>query len=201
MPYCFIEERCFGLESILVAASKEPALRSLTELLRTNNYQDVVCAENGEEVRSLCSVRDFSAVIINVPLSDESGEKIAAEILKNSTASVMLIVGEEHEAHAESVITGLGGIVITKPLNRVLFSKAVKLAVAMNIRLSGVRRENVMLQKKMEDVRIINRAKAILMEYLSMSESQAHKYLEKQSMDLRLPKVEVAKNLLSTYDS
>ena len=58
-----------------------------------------------------------------------------------------------------------------------------------------------MLQKKIEDGNIINRAKAILMEYLSMSEAQAHKYLEKQSMDLRLPKIEVAKNLLSTYDS
>ena len=38
-------------------------------------------------------------------------------------------------------------------------------------------------------------------EYLSMSEAQAHKYIEKQAMDLRLTRLEVAKNLLSTYDS
>ena len=65
----------------------------------------------------------------------------------------------------------------------------------------SLQKENYKLHKKVEDSRIINRAKCILMEYLSMSEAQAHKYIEKQAMDLRLTRLEVAKNLLSTYDS
>ena len=57
-----------------------------------------------------------------------------------------------------------------------------------------------LFKKYGDDIRIINRAKYILMEYLSMTEPQAHKYLEKQAMDMRLTKIEVAENLLSTYD-
>ena len=67
--------------------------------------------------------------------------------------------------------------------------------------MRSIRRENLMLHKKLDDIKIINRAKAILMQYLSMTEQQAHRYLEKQAMDLRITRVEVAKNLLSTYDS
>ena len=50
-----------------------------------------------------------------------------------------------------------------------------------------------------EDMKVINRAKLLLMTHLNMSESQAHRYLEKQSMDLRVSKLKVAKQVIKTY--
>ena len=61
--------------------------------------------------------------------------------------------------------------------------------------------ENAKLQRKLDEGRIIDRAKGILIKYLSMTEPQAHKYLERQAMDLRISKTEVAKRLLSTYEN
>lgn len=189
-----------ALDSILIVASKEQAAASFSQLLRAERYCNTVSAKSGSEARRLCSERDFELVIINAPLSDEFGDNLAVDILKESTAAVILAVKAELEAMAESKTTEFGAFVIAKPVSRLLFSKAVRLAAATQNRLSGVKRENIKLQKKIDDIRIINRAKYILMEYLSMSEPQAHKYLEKQAMDLRLTKIEVAKNLLSTYD-
>ena len=105
------------------------------------------------------------------------------------------------EVLTEKKLLPYGAFVLGKPLNRFVFHKAVHFIEAAQNRIVGVRNENVKLQKKVEDSRIIYRAKCILMEYLSMSESQAHKYIERQAMDLRLTKVEIAKNLLITYDS
>lgn len=79
--------------------------------------------------------------------------------------------------------------------------KSIKLLEATKHRLEGVRKENIKLQKKIEDIRTINRAKYVLMEYLSMSEPQSHRYLERQAMDQRITKVEVAKRILSTYEN
>ena len=67
--------------------------------------------------------------------------------------------------------------------------------------LGGVQKENVRLKKQIDDIRLINRAKYILMEYLSMTEAQAHRYLEKQAMDMRVTKAEIAKSILSTYEN
>ena len=39
-----------------------------------------------------------------------------------------------------------------------------------------------------------------LIQYLSMTESQAHRYIEKQAMDMRLPKRAVAESILNTYE-
>ena len=71
----------------------------------------------------------------------------------------------------------------------------------MNGRIRSIQNENIRLQRKIDDTRLINRAKGILIEYLSMTEPQAHKYLERQAMDLRISKTEVAKRLLSTYEN
>ena len=59
--------------------------------------------------------------------------------------------------------------------------------------------ENEKLAGKIDEFRIIDRAKWVLIDYLKMSEEQAHRYIEKQAMDLRIPRIEAAKNILKTY--
>jgi response regulator NasT len=63
-----------------------------------------------------------------------------------------------------------------------------------------IKKENEGLHRKIEELRIVNRAKYILMQYLSFTEEQAHRYIEKQAMDLRQTKIKIAENILKTYD-
>jgi response regulator NasT len=64
-----------------------------------------------------------------------------------------------------------------------------------------VTEENEKLKHIVEDMKIINRAKFLLISCLGMSELQAHRYLEKQAMDLRISKQQVAKQVINTYDN
>ena len=61
--------------------------------------------------------------------------------------------------------------------------------------------QNQKLQDKLEEIRLINRAKCVLIQYLNMTEQQAHRYIEKQSMDLRQSRVVTAESILKTYES
>lgn len=51
----------------------------------------------------------------------------------------------------------------------------------------------------MEEIRLVNRAKWLLISELKMEEPQAHRYIEKQSMDLCVPKRQVAEDIIRTY--
>ena len=57
------------------------------------------------------------------------------------------------------------------------------------------------MQEKMTDIRTINRAKWLLIENLNMSENDAHRYIEKQAMDTRSTRREVAEGIIRTYDN
>ena len=62
-------------------------------------------------------------------------------------------------------------------------------------------KENEKLKHMVEDLKIIDRAKLLLVTCLNMTEEQAHRYLEKQAMDLRTSKLDVAKQVIRTYEN
>ena len=64
-----------------------------------------------------------------------------------------------------------------------------------------MRAENSKLKQKIEDIRIIDRAKCILISYLGMSEQEAHRYIEKKAMDMRITKRAVAEGILKIYEN
>ncbi|MDR2650244.1 MAG: ANTAR domain-containing protein, partial [Clostridiales bacterium] len=45
------------------------------------------------------------------------------------------------------------------------------------------------------------RAKCVLISYLAMSEPEAHKYIEKQSMDMQKTKRVIAEGIVRTYEN
>ena len=47
----------------------------------------------------------------------------------------------------------------------------------------------------------MDRAKCVLIEYLKMTESEAHRFIEKQAMDMRITKREVAERILKPMRS
>lgn len=55
------------------------------------------------------------------------------------------------------------------------------------------------VEEKIEEIRLVNRAKWLLIECLGMTEPEAHHYIEKQSMDRRISKREVAETVIKTY--
>jgi len=51
-----------------------------------------------------------------------------------------------------------------------------------------------------EQAEIVARAKNTLMVYLKLTEPQAHRYIEKHAMDMRVKKIEIAKGILKIYE-
>ena len=56
------------------------------------------------------------------------------------------------------------------------------------------------LEAKVADIRIINRAKLLLVQHLQMTETEAHKYIEKQAMDTSMRRRTIAEKIIRTYE-
>jgi len=57
-----------------------------------------------------------------------------------------------------------------------------------------------MLETKLRDMKLIDRAKCVLVQYLRISEAEAHRQIQKRAMDMRLTQTEVAQDILKTYE-
>ena len=55
------------------------------------------------------------------------------------------------------------------------------------------------VDEKIEELRLVNRAKWLLIECLHMTEPDAHRYITRQAMEQRTGKREIAENIIRTY--
>ena len=60
-------------------------------------------------------------------------------------------------------------------------------------------RQNVKLEKKLEELKTISRAKLLLIINEDMSEEEAHRYLERNAMDMRISKYQMALDIIQKY--
>ena len=86
-----------------------------------------------------------------------------------------------------------------KPTSAAAISQSVVLLRATRERLRRMEQRAATVEEKMEEIRIINRAKLLLMEQLKMTEKEAHRFIEKQAMDRCVTRITIAQSILSTY--
>jgi len=189
------------MDSALVVSCSEKSIAFFTEMLNSASISHIVASQSCAEARRLILDRDFDLVIINAPLCDESGEGLSRHIASKGVSQVILVVKREYFEEVSSHTGDAGVLTIAKPINRALFRSALKLAKAVGSRLKLMQSENSKLKQKIEDIHIVDRAKCILISHLSMSEKEAHRYIEKQAMDMRTTKRKVAEGILKTYEN
>ena len=66
-------------------------------------------------------------------------------------------------------------------------------------RLRKTEKKTLSIEEKMEEIRIVNRAKWLLIRELKMDEPEAHRYIEKQAMDQCVTRKAVAEELIKKY--
>ena len=189
------------MDSILIVSSSKKGTNFFTEVLSQNSYGEIVTVTNGGEARRLLVERDFDLCIINAPLMDEFGDEFAKIIVLNGIGQAILIVKSDIYDEVSHKVEEDGVITIAKPMNRTIFWSALKLANATYNKMSQLKRENSKILQKIEDIRMVDRAKCILIQYLNMTESEAHRYIEKQAMDMRSTKRIIAEGILRTYEN
>ena len=188
------------MDSVLIVSNTSSTLEIVSDLLNSQEFSRIVTASNSSEARRSIISDGFDLIIIDSPLPDEFGDDFAVYASEQTDSGIILIVDNDKLYDIDSAAEDAGVFVLPKPISPEFFYQAVKLLIASRKRVSYLESENVKLQKKIEEIRLIDRAKCILIQYLQMTEQQAHKYIEKQAMNLRQSRVATAESILKTYE-
>ena len=92
-----------------------------------------------------------------------------------------------------------GAATLAKPVSGQSLGQSLRLLCAMRERMKVVRERQGTVEEKIEEIRLVNRAKWLLIECLHMTEPEAHRYITRQAMEQRTSKKEIAENVIRTY--
>ncbi len=189
------------IESALIVSASDKGTEFLSGIIKEFAVERIVTTSTGQQARRIISDQDFDLVIINSPLRDESGERLSRHIISKEISQVILIVKSDYYEEVSSLVEDDGVITLAKPINKSMLWFSLKLAKVAHNRMRKIQKENTKLVEKIEDIKIVSRAKSLLISYLNMTEDEAHKHIEREAMDSRVTRRAVAEGILRMYEN
>ncbi len=141
----------------------------------------------------------YDALVVSMPLRSEFGLEFVAEVSKKTRAPIIVLARADIADDVQKRVKFTGAFVLGKPFTKSVLQQTVKMAAIAQENFNRLQNEKTELQGKLDDVKIIDRAKCCLIEYLNMTENQAHKHIQKAAMDSRRTQREIAEDILQTY--
>lgn len=182
--------------SVLSVAAAEKFHTSLRELLPSGRYDPVHSAFDAAEGRRRILESRYDIIVISAPLRDEFGTHLAQHFAENSGAGILLLVKPEYFSDVSAQVTPLGVLTLAKPTSPQLMLQCMELLCGTRERLRRMEQKSASIEDKMAEIRLVNRAKWVLIEKQGMSEQDAHRYIEKQAMDRCVSKRVIAEEIL-----
>ena len=191
-----LQERVY---SVLIVSASEKFQNALRSLLPETSYSPIVTVSHIGAAERTRNGQDFDFVFVNSPLPDDAGIRFAIDCCRAGGTVVLLFVAAALYDSIQSRVEKHGVFVLPRPVPRDAILRGLNWMTAARERLRSYEKKVQPVEEKMEEIRLVNRAKWLLISELKMSEPDAHHYITHQAMDRCCAKRTVAEEIIRLY--
>lgn len=185
--------------SILIVSATNSFSSAFTDLLPEARYSPVNTVTSISAAKRVLTEKTFDFVIINAPLPDDAGTRFAIDTCTTKQCAVLLLVKNEIHAGIHDRVAEYGVFTLPKPISKGTMTLALYWLESARERLRQFEKKSISIEDKMAEIRLVNKAKWLLIRELHLSEPDAHRYVEKQAMDRCVSKKCIAEEIIKTY--
>ena len=113
--------------SVLAVSASLKFVETLRTLLPEGRYGPVTVLHDAAAARRALAENSYDLVLINTPLPDEFGTRLALDACESSSAGVLLLVKAEHCPDIEAQVSAHGVLTLAKPTSAQLFAQTLRL--------------------------------------------------------------------------
>lgn len=191
------------MNRVLIITDSPKKSISLEKQMPQKDELDVNRAESFNQAQQIIKtlsnkLPELDVVVIQKEITEEL-ISFCKMIIEKTKASILYI--EENPGEEAVQLSDLCLYKLSSDYKKEQFEQIIQFMIKTKKRYCEENSESQNHKKEIEEVKIVNRAKCVLIQYLNMTETQAHKYIEKQAMNLRLSKAEISENILKTYET
>lgn len=185
-------------ESLRVLIADDEALHNLalTSQLETLGHQVVATASNGREAVELARQAKPDLAFLDIRMPTMTGPEAAHEIAGERAIPMIILSAYSDARTVDEAIKAPVFHYLVKPVDPDDLAPAIAVAKARFEEWLDARRQKEMLEMRLEERKIIERAKGLLMDSRGLTEKEAYRFLQKTSQDKNTPMVELARKLL-----
>ncbi len=184
----------------IVIADDEPLMRlDLQEMLENLGHEVVGQAGDGRAAVELARESQPDLVILDIKMPELDGVSAARLLAEERVAPVLLLTAYSDREFIDGARdAGVMGYVV-KPYGEAQLNPAIELAVERFQEFRTLQKELGDTQEALQTRKVVERAKGVLMDTLSLKETDAFRRIQKLSMNSRKSMREVAEAILLTH--
>ena len=183
--------------SVLLVSSAQNLNDALGEMLTASVFSPVHTVTHLNAAKRAFSERAYDVVIINSPLPDDPGIRFSIDVCGGSETVALLLIRADFYDETTDRVAEHGVFTLSKPISKQMMLTALQWMISARERLRKTEKKTLTLEEKMAEIRIVNRAKWILIEQKGMDEPTAHRYIEKRAMDRCVTRRVIAEEILN----
>jgi two-component system, response regulator PdtaR len=186
---------------ILIAEDDPVIALALAERVRSLGHEPLGPVGDGAQAVAEATATRPDLYLFDIEMPELDGLEAAAELTARGLGRpVVVITGVDNRGLIErSVATGAGAY-LTKPVDTRELEAAISLAAARHAELEELQAEVVDTKQALEERKIIERAKGLLMKALGIPEPDAFRRLQLAARERNLRLVDVARAIVEQQD-
>jgi len=161
------------MEKVIVAFENEKTVSRVREIIETAGVASCLVCHSAAEVKRLINKQHLCTVVCGYKFGDETAERLLEDLPPNCS---MLVVASQSML---SLLESEDVFRLPAPVSRGDLLASVRMLLQISRRMERFVRP----QRSQREQALIEEAKDILMERNGFSEEQAHRFLQKKSMD------------------
>lgn len=183
----------------VVVVDDEPIIRlDLCQMLEELNYEVIAEGTDGFDAVEICRKKHPSIVLLDLDMPVFDGMTAAETIMTEGLADCVVIctafADEEFIRKAGDI--GVSGYLV-KPVEQRSLGPTLEIALAQGRRISAYKEDAKEAERKIQENKIIERAKGCLAREKNILEIEAYREMQKTAMEKRVPLLAIAKAVLN----
>lgn len=174
------------MEHVIVAFESAKSCERVRDILESSGTAACVLCRSAAEVKRTVSKQRIATVVCGFKLPDETAQNLFEDLPVSCAMLVVAVQSMLELIQNEDIFR------LSSPVSRGDLIASVRMLLQMGRRLEKFVRP----QRSGEDKAAIEQAKTLLMDRHGMTEEQAHRFLQKKSMDAGVKLVQTAKLVL-----
>lgn len=173
----------------------------LEEALRNLGHEVVSVVTTGRELIEACRAQHPELVITDIRMPDMDGLDAAKAICDEEVVPVIIVTAHHDPEFVKRAEERHVLAFLVKPIKEADLAPAIAIVLRRFSELESLRQENQNLTQALQERKLIERAKGLLMKQAQLDEDAAFKRLQKLARDQRKKMAEVAQMIVTTFEA
>lgn len=185
---------------VIIGSTNEKMVKQLGQFLMENDLNIVGESNSGHDFLRKVHTIYPDVAIVDYRLKGMNGHELSEILIGEKICPVIALISSAEIGHFINLSQEPTFVPLVKPCSRGTLINTINLLVKTSKSIGALEKELKSMKTDKDTKKVISHAKRLLMDHLNLTEEEAHRRIQKQSMDKGISKVTIAEAVILMFE-